>query len=189
MNKSNVTRLALAIVLLSFLLSTFVSLWSLHLMGDRNRRELSLMMAARIYDTIVGELSEPVVVSQTMAHDSFLIELLENEDALGMDEAVDRMQAYLAGIKDGLGYEAAFVVSDASGRAGATTPSGASTRSFAPARTSATAGMRTSCWKTGPTIWTWTTTSSARTPGPSSSTAASRTPPGSCWACAAWACT
>ena len=116
MNKSNVTRLALAIVLLSFLLSTFVSLWSLHLMGDRNRRELSLMMAARIYDTIVGELSEPVVVSQTMAHDSFLIELLENEDALGMDEAVDRMQAYLAGIKDGLGYEAAFVVSDASGR-------------------------------------------------------------------------
>ena len=57
MNKSNVTRLALAIVLLSFLLSTFVSLWSLHLMGERNRRELSLMMAARIYDTIVGELS------------------------------------------------------------------------------------------------------------------------------------
>ena len=116
MNKSNVTRLALAIVLLSFLMSTFVSLWSLHLMGERSRRELSLMMAARIYDTIVGELSEPVVVSQTMAHDSFLIELLENEDALGMDEAVDRMQAYLAGIKDGLGYEAAFVVSDASGR-------------------------------------------------------------------------
>ena len=54
MNKSNVTRLALAIVLLSFLMSTFVSLWSLHLMGERNRRELSMMMAARIYDTIVG---------------------------------------------------------------------------------------------------------------------------------------
>ena len=116
MNKSNVTKLALAIVLLSFLLSTFVSLWSLHLMGERNRKELSLMMAARIYDTVVGELSEPVVVSQTMAHDSFLIELIQNEDALDRDEAVGRMQSYLTGIRDGLSYEAAFVVSDASGR-------------------------------------------------------------------------
>lgn len=116
MNKTNVTKLALAIVLLSFLLSTFVSLWSLHVMGERNRRELSLMMAARIYDTIVGELSEPVVVSQTMAHDSFLIELLENEDALDMDAAVLRMQSYLTGIKEGLDYEAAFVVSASSGR-------------------------------------------------------------------------
>ena len=116
MNKSNVTKLALAIVLLSFLLSTFVSLWSLHVMGERNRRELNLMMTARIYDTIVGELSEPVVVSQTMAHDSFLIELLAHEDELTMDEAVARMRGYLAGIREGLDYEAAFVVSDASGR-------------------------------------------------------------------------
>jgi hypothetical protein len=38
---------------------------------------LSKSLTARIYDTIIGQLSEPVSVSRTMANDSFVIELLE----------------------------------------------------------------------------------------------------------------
>ena len=41
MNRKNITRLAFAIVILSFVLSTVVSLWSLRLMTEQNMQELS----------------------------------------------------------------------------------------------------------------------------------------------------
>lgn len=114
MNRRNVTRLAFAIVILSFVLSTFVSLWSLQLMARQNVQELSKTLAARIYDSISSELSEPIVVSRTMANDRFLIRALENE-ALYRDEEIEALMAdYLSGIRDSMRYEAAFVVSEGS---------------------------------------------------------------------------
>ena len=80
MNRKNITRLAFAIVILSFVLSTFVSLWSLRIMAQRNLQELSKALASRIYDTISGELMEPITVSRAMAHDSLLASALKNED-------------------------------------------------------------------------------------------------------------
>ena len=99
------------IVFICFLLSTFVSLWSLRLMAAQNMQELSKSLAARIYDNISGELSEPIVASQTMAHDLFLRELLEGE--ADSDEAgfIAHMQRYLSDIREGLGFESAYVVS------------------------------------------------------------------------------
>jgi hypothetical protein len=78
MNRSKLTRNIVLIVFLCFVLSTFVSLWSLHVMAQNNMQALSKSLTARIYDTIIGQLSEPVSVSRTMANDSFVIELLEN---------------------------------------------------------------------------------------------------------------
>ncbi len=114
MNKRNVTRLAFAIVILSFVLSTFVSLWSLRLMAQRNVQELSKSIAARINNSISAELSEPVNVSMAMAHDSFLIEAMKGEDQAGKERTEERMKEYLGSLKEAFGYEAAFVISDAS---------------------------------------------------------------------------
>lgn len=116
MSRNKVTKLAFAIVVVSFLLSTFVALWSLNLMNRRNMSELSRMMAARINDTISGELNEPITVALTMANDSFLVDTLKNERRYPEAEIADLMRTYLSGIKDGLGYEAAFVISDESRR-------------------------------------------------------------------------
>lgn len=116
MSRSKITKFAFAIVLISFLLSTFVSLWSLNMMSERNKRELGKVLASRIYDSISGGLSEPVMVARTMANDSFLIELLKNEDSLSESVMSEKMQTYLSGIQEGLEYEAAFVISDASRR-------------------------------------------------------------------------
>ena len=116
LSKHNVTRLTFVIVLVSFLLSTFVSLWSLSIMSQRNVRELNKMMAARIYDAISSELSEPVTVGLTMANDSFLIKALQNEPNLSEEESVTALRDYLAGIRDGLNYESVYVVSEASRR-------------------------------------------------------------------------
>ena len=114
MNRRNVTRLALAIVVMCFMLSTFVSLWSLRLMAAQNLRELSRTLAARIYDTIVSELSEPIMVARTMANDLFLIDILEREDEIGAVKTESVLAEYLSRIKRNMGYEAAFVVSDGS---------------------------------------------------------------------------
>ena len=114
MNRKNITKLAFAIVILSFVLSTFVSLWSLRLMAQRNVQELSKSLAARIYDSINSKMSEPVNVSRAMAHDSFLIRSLENEDTAGTQKTAELLAEYLSGVKDAFDYEAAFVVSDSS---------------------------------------------------------------------------
>lgn len=116
MNRNKVTKLAFAIVIVSFLLSTAVSLLSLHIMNARNQRELSRVLAARIYDTIASELAEPIIVARTMANDSFMIEVLRNELRLPEGEAVRSFRDYLAGIRIGLDYEAAFVISEQTGR-------------------------------------------------------------------------
>lgn len=116
MNRGKITRLAFAIVFLCFLLSTFVSMWSLRLMARRNMQELSKSLAARIYDTISGELSEPVMVARTMASDYFLLELLEHEQGYSEMEEAALLRAYLSQIRDGLDCQAAFLVSAATGR-------------------------------------------------------------------------
>ena len=114
MNRKNITKLAFAIVIISFFLSTFVSLWSLRIMAQRNMQELSKALAARIYDSISSELSEPVTVARAMTCDTFLIEALKNEPRAGA-EATERILAdYLSAQKETFGCEAAFVVSDAS---------------------------------------------------------------------------
>ena len=114
MSRSKLTRNIVLIVFLCFLLSTFVSLWSLRLMARNNMEALCKSLTGRIYDTISGQLSEPVVVARTMANDSFLIDLLATEKARSSERNAQIMQNYLASMKDGLNYESAFVVSAAS---------------------------------------------------------------------------
>ncbi len=114
MNNRNITRLAFAIVILSFVLSTIMSLLSLRIMAERNMQELSKTLASRIYDSISSELSEPVTVSRAMAHDTFLIETLKNEDSAGTEVTAEIMAEYLSAQKNAFDYEAAFVVSDES---------------------------------------------------------------------------
>ncbi|MBR1598261.1 MAG: GGDEF domain-containing protein [Lachnospiraceae bacterium] len=104
------------LIFISFLLSTVISLWSLNLMAKDNLREMETLLTARVYDIIGSELSEPIMVSKTMANNYFLIDTLKTEDSLGEAQAVTLMQDYLRNLKNGLGYDSAFVVSDRSRR-------------------------------------------------------------------------
>ena len=116
MNRGKFTRLAFAIVFLCFLMSTSISLWSLRIMARQNLQELSKTLTAGIYDSISGELSEPVMVARTMASDYFLIELLEHEEGYGEVEASQLLKSYLSGIMEGLDCQSAFLVSASSRR-------------------------------------------------------------------------
>ena len=116
MNQSKVSRFAFATVFICFLLSTFVSLWSLRMMAKQNTQALSKTIAAGIYDAISAELSEPVMVARTMANDQFLIEILQREQGYGDGEANRILKKYLAGIRDGLNCQSAFLVSSGTRR-------------------------------------------------------------------------
>ena len=114
MNRKSIYRLAFAIVILCFFLSTFVSLWSLRIMAQQNLQALGETTTGRIYDAISGELSEPITVARTMANDRFLIDALKRESRFSEGKAEQLIADYLSGIRNGLKCEAAFVVSEAS---------------------------------------------------------------------------
>ena len=114
MNRKSIYRLAFAIVILCFFLSTFVSLWSLRIMAQQNLQALGETITGRIYDAISGELSEPITVARTMANDRFLIDALKRESRFSEGKAEQLIADYLSGIRNGLKCEAAFVVSEAS---------------------------------------------------------------------------
>ena len=95
---------------MSFLLSTGVSLFSLHLMSEHNEREVNKVLATQVYEYISSELSGPIMAARTMSSNSFLVDVLKNESELGEDAFTRSMVSYLAGIENGLGYQASFVI-------------------------------------------------------------------------------
>lgn len=114
MGKFKKDRPIFALVVVSFLLSTAVSLVSLHIISQRNVREINKVLATRVYNNIIGVLSEPIMVARTMANDSYLASAILQEEELGQEATEQSLTNYLSGLEKGLGYQAAFVISDAS---------------------------------------------------------------------------
>ena len=116
-SNKKIVRLAFVLVLFSIALSTVVSMYSLKSMADENQREINTLLAARIHDTISGELTQPVMVAETMANTRFLIDFLQNTEGSGSEQAdIQAMQNYLDHLVQALGYDTAFVVSEQSRR-------------------------------------------------------------------------
>ena len=114
MNKTRSDRHIYILVVVSFLLSTVVSLVSLHIMSQHNVREMNKVLATQVYDHIIGELSEPIMVARTMANDNYLASTLVQEQQQEQAMVEQDLSEYLTGIEKGLGYQVAFVISDAS---------------------------------------------------------------------------
>ena len=113
LNRRPTARWAFILVIVCFLLSTAISLLSLHVMSQNNLRETNKVLATQIYDYIVSELSGPIMAARTMANNSFLVDAMEQEQSLDEEAFSSTVSGYLTGIEDGLGYNSSFVVSDA----------------------------------------------------------------------------
>jgi diguanylate cyclase (GGDEF)-like protein len=116
MDKLKGDRPIFVLVVVSFLLSTVVSLVSLHVISQRNVREINKVLATRVYNNIIGVLSEPIMVARTMANDSYLASAIAQEQELGQEAMEQSLTEYLSRLEKGLDYQAAFVISDASHR-------------------------------------------------------------------------
>ncbi len=106
----------LSAVSFAFVLAIIVSIYSLAKLARENTKELDTMLTYRIYDSISGTLNEPIIVARTMACDELLSDFLKNEQEMDEDEAIDVMQSYLSGVKSGLDYDSAFLVSEGTHR-------------------------------------------------------------------------
>ena len=106
----------LMVISVSFLLAIAVSIYSLTKLARENTKEIDTMLSYRIYDSISSSLNEPIIVARTMACDAFLSDFLKNEDSMDEEKAIRTMQTYLRGVKAGLNYNTAFLVSETSRR-------------------------------------------------------------------------
>ena len=106
----------LMVICVSFLLAIAVSIYSLTKLARENTKEIDTMLSYRIYDSISSSLNEPIIVARTMACDAFLSDFLKNEDSMDEEKAIRTMQTYLRGVKAGLNYNTAFLVSETSRR-------------------------------------------------------------------------
>ncbi|MDO4460686.1 MAG: diguanylate cyclase [Clostridia bacterium] len=112
-----ITGFSFILVLVSIVISTVVSMYSMKAMGMENRKELNLVLASGIHDTINSALTEPIMAAKTMASGQALVSFLEEEESENnTDKDVLNMQKTLSRLQRGLGYESVFVVSAKTGR-------------------------------------------------------------------------
>lgn len=102
---------AAIMITLSFLLSSAVVLhfFLAHNKGDTQK---NLAIANHVYDSIYGEIMNPLMVSKTMAYDAFLQELLAREESLSEKEISKIIGDYLGLLKEKFNYSSVFVVSE-----------------------------------------------------------------------------
>ena len=82
-----------AILVISFGLSSVVSLQSMDILVKENNRDNSVIYANEISNAVIDVFSEAVAVSQSM-NNTFIRELLKNENALSVDEQSEILKQY-----------------------------------------------------------------------------------------------
>lgn len=100
------------LIIISFVLTTLISVNSLNTVIEGNNEEMSKVLASKVYDSLNNMLTEPIVVSQTMASDYFLIDPLRSKEFPGEKE--EKLITYLRTISDRMDYNSAFIVSEKS---------------------------------------------------------------------------
>lgn len=113
MKKNRLILLAISLIILSFCLTTIVSIASLNSVISDDSEEVSKLLASKIHDSIKTELINPIAVGNAMANDIFLIDELKNEDSFN-NNTEEKLQKYLEKIREKFDYETAFLVSDKS---------------------------------------------------------------------------
>lgn len=78
---------------------------------DSGKNEYALI-TSNVYEAVQSELQRPISISLSMANDTFLTEMMENEESYSETEMVDKMAAYLTKQKKVFDAQTAFVVSE-----------------------------------------------------------------------------
>lgn len=116
MKKNKIFLFLGLLVFISFVVSAFVSIESMSTVVDDCQKDLTISVAAQIYNDIGIELSNPIVVSQTMSNNYFLKKYLSDPDFPETKESEQTIIKYLEDMKDDLGYNSVFVVSNLNGK-------------------------------------------------------------------------
>jgi len=114
MKKNLFISIAIVMIVACFIFTAIFSLMSFHSIISESSKELSMVLAGRIHESISDELQRPIVVATTMAKDAFLRKALQEENTRGHDENVKIFKEYLRVLSKSMDYSSAFLVSDKS---------------------------------------------------------------------------
>ena len=116
-SKIRINLLICAIILLGFAAVGITNYISYSKIIKEDICNISKLTTTNIYAEIRSELARPIVVSLTMANDSFLKAWMLAESHGNLTDAhMDKLSEYLTQLKDQYGYDTAFVVSETTKR-------------------------------------------------------------------------
>ncbi|MCR5063789.1 MAG: sensor domain-containing diguanylate cyclase [Treponema sp.] len=72
------------------------------------------LLANSIYDELYSRINNSIIISQTIASDTFLKEILRNENTTDKKQLELKLGEYLTSIQNKFGYESVFIVSEKS---------------------------------------------------------------------------
>lgn len=114
---SRTNALVSLILVVGFVLTALLSYRANYAASLRGIEQVSTLSSEGVYHQLTITFSRPVNVSLTMANDSLLKSLLQEEDASLEDPAyLARIREYLGAYRDKYGYDSVFLVSEASKR-------------------------------------------------------------------------
>ena len=116
MKTRRMISLTALLILISFVITTIISVISLNRVVNQNSEDVTKILSGRISGEINDTLSKPIMAARTMASDSFLKKELAKESSVSEDEITAVMADYLAQLKKNLDFNSTFVVSDKTGR-------------------------------------------------------------------------
>ena len=116
MKTRRMISLTALLILISFVITTIISVISLNRVVNQNSEDVTKILSGRISEEINDTLSKPIMAARTMASDSFLKKELAKESSVSEDEITAVMADYLAQLKKNLDFNSTFVVSDKTGR-------------------------------------------------------------------------
>ncbi len=99
------------ILIISFGISTMISLQSLNKLIKENNHENSVIYANEVSNAVIDVFSEAVAVAQTM-NNTFIKSLLTNQEDMSEAQKNKIIQNYLSDIVEKFGYSTAFLTDD-----------------------------------------------------------------------------
>lgn len=101
------------VIAVTYIVSIAISCFFLNSVIKSHDKEVAKFIAADAYATLHNEILQSIMVTRTMASDSFLKENLKNELNVAPETEISVLQEYLSGINKNFGYNVTFVVSAA----------------------------------------------------------------------------
>lgn len=111
--RKTLSKMVIVIIAVVSVLSISITCLILNEVIMRHDEELVKVIASYVHDALKNELLKPIIVSQTMASDRFLHYNLSRETSIPSEQESELMKNYLNGVRNHFGYDAAFIVSDA----------------------------------------------------------------------------
>ena len=114
MEKNNrIYKLCFLLVLLGFLVTTTIALFTQHHMLKNNHRELDTLIASDIHDSLNQEFAKLIIFGKAIAADDFLIDYLAHkEESASLHENEEVFRKYLSGLDIKKEYISLLVTSE-----------------------------------------------------------------------------